>query len=224
MGDNRGDGVFLGVEADLQDRSQTPAENYWPKAPQDQTISPQVSFPLHVPPSPLLTVDHFRVYNCSIEFPFSFTFRRHLRRTRAIFDVAVTVHKNIQQRDLEAGRSLGNWFLRFLDRIKPSAQIRSSPEKLPVSTLELNSNKSVGVDKPTDKMSDQIDENWRLFTSFNKNSLPLPTIMMMKPTKQAQNLHFSSQSVQNFSSFLSCGRGQYNDVIRRDIALWMHLK
>ncbi|KAH0470333.1 hypothetical protein IEQ34_000056 [Dendrobium chrysotoxum] len=146
------------------------------------------------------------------------------RRTRAIFEVAVTVHKNIQQRDLEAGRSLGNWFLRFLDRIKPSAQIRSSPEKLPINTRALNSNKSIGVDKPTDKMSDRIDENRRLFTSFNKNSLPLPTIMMMKPTKQAQNHHFSSHSVQNFSSFLNCRRGQYNDVIRRDIALWMHLK
>ncbi|KAL0928218.1 hypothetical protein M5K25_000090 [Dendrobium thyrsiflorum] len=133
------------------------------------------------------------------------------RRTRAIFEVAVNVHKNIQQRDLEAGRSFGNWFLRFLDRIKPSAQIRSSPEKLPI-------NKSLGVDKPTDKMSDRIGENRRLFTSFNKNSVPLPTIMMMKPTKQAQNHHFSSHSVQNY------GRGQYNDVIRRDIALWMYLK
>ena len=46
------------------------------------------------------------------------------RRTRAVFDVALKVHHNIQERDIEVGRNLGNWILRWLDRMKPSAQIR----------------------------------------------------------------------------------------------------
>lgn len=146
------------------------------------------------------------------------------RRTRAIFEVAVSVHKNIQRRDLEAGRNLGSSLLRFLDRMKPSAQIRGSPEKLPINTQPPNPNHSLGVDKPTDKISDRIDENRRLFTSFNKNIVPSPAIMMMKPSKQAQNHHFSSNSVQNFTSFLNYRRGYHDDVIRRDIAMWMYLK
>lgn len=50
------------------------------------------------------------------------------RRTRNVFDVALTVHKEIQTRDLSAGRSLGNFILRFLDRMRPSAHIRGSSE------------------------------------------------------------------------------------------------
>ncbi|KAG7955869.1 hypothetical protein I3843_11G096400 [Carya illinoinensis] len=46
------------------------------------------------------------------------------RRTRAVFNVAVKVHHNIQERDIEVGRNVGNWILRWLDRMKPSAQIR----------------------------------------------------------------------------------------------------
>eukprot|EP00250_Pteridium_aquilinum_P012492 c20759_g1_i1 orf=54-722(+) len=49
------------------------------------------------------------------------------RRTRNIFDVALSVHKGIQSRDLSAGKSLGNFILRFLDRARPSAKIRGSP-------------------------------------------------------------------------------------------------
>ncbi|GLJ12296.1 hypothetical protein SUGI_0188220 [Cryptomeria japonica] len=49
------------------------------------------------------------------------------RRTRNIFDVALTVHRKVQERDIEVGRNFGNWILRFLDRIKPSANIRGDP-------------------------------------------------------------------------------------------------
>ncbi|XP_027362023.1 uncharacterized protein LOC113869758 [Abrus precatorius] len=46
------------------------------------------------------------------------------RRTRAVFDVAIRVHRSIQERDIEVGRNFGNFILRWLDRMKPSAQIR----------------------------------------------------------------------------------------------------
>ncbi|KAJ7543401.1 hypothetical protein O6H91_09G036500 [Diphasiastrum complanatum] len=48
------------------------------------------------------------------------------RRTRNVFDIALKVHREIQMRDLSAGRSLGNWILRMLHRIRPSADIRGS--------------------------------------------------------------------------------------------------
>ncbi|KAK9218498.1 hypothetical protein WN943_007140 [Citrus x changshan-huyou] len=51
-------------------------------------------------------------------------------RVRAAFDVALKFHRNIQERDIEVGRNIGNWILRWLDRMKPSAQIRGPPEKL----------------------------------------------------------------------------------------------
>ncbi|CAI5528539.1 unnamed protein product [Closterium sp. Naga37s-1] len=46
------------------------------------------------------------------------------RRTRAVFGVALTAVETIQHRDIEIGRSVGNFLLRFLDRMKPSAHIR----------------------------------------------------------------------------------------------------
>ncbi|GJP37775.1 hypothetical protein CLOM_g22190 [Closterium sp. NIES-68] len=46
------------------------------------------------------------------------------RRTRAVFGVALTAVETIQHRDIQIGRSVGNFLLRFLDRMKPSAHIR----------------------------------------------------------------------------------------------------
>ncbi|KAG0564632.1 hypothetical protein M758_8G121500 [Ceratodon purpureus] len=61
------------------------------------------------------------------------------RRTRAVFNVALNVHKEVQRRDISVGRNIGNRILRFLDRIRPQANIRgaepeckgsSAPKKL----------------------------------------------------------------------------------------------
>lgn len=51
------------------------------------------------------------------------------RKTRSIFDVALKVHREVQQRDIEVGRNLGNWILRWLDKMKPSAHIRVAKPK-----------------------------------------------------------------------------------------------
>ncbi|KAL6548060.1 hypothetical protein OROHE_009765 [Orobanche hederae] len=50
-----------------------------------------------------------------------------MERTRYAFDVALRVHTTIQEKDIEVGRNLGNWILRWLDKIKPEAQIRGPP-------------------------------------------------------------------------------------------------
>ncbi|CAI7885184.1 unnamed protein product [Closterium sp. NIES-53] len=53
------------------------------------------------------------------------------RRTRAVFRVALTAVETIQHRDIEIGRSVGNFLLRFLDRMKPSAHIRGDGPHMP---------------------------------------------------------------------------------------------
>ncbi|CAM9001637.1 unnamed protein product [Rhodiola kirilowii] len=65
------------------------------------------------------------------------------RRVRTVFDVALKVHVNIQQRDLEVGRNLGNWILRWLDKMKPSAQIRAADP--PASSTTTNMTKQVNT-------------------------------------------------------------------------------
>lgn len=61
------------------------------------------------------------------------------RRTRTVFSVALNVHKEVQRRDISVGRNIGNRFLRFLDHMRPQANIRgaetaikgsSAPKKL----------------------------------------------------------------------------------------------
>ncbi|KAG0453841.1 hypothetical protein HPP92_025145 [Vanilla planifolia] len=113
------------------------------------------------------------------------------RRTRAIFEVAVKVHKSIQQRDLEAGRNLGNWILRFLDHMKPSAQIRSLPGKLPHKTgsnacrHSSASESSIRAHGPNAKISNEGANGRQLFSSFYRPATSFPTVMMIKPRKNA---------------------------------------
>lgn len=67
------------------------------------------------------------------------------RRTRNIFDIALRVHRNIQNRDIEMGRSIGSRILRWLDRIKPSANIRGSPSSKLTAHETRSSTKAIGA-------------------------------------------------------------------------------
>lgn len=154
------------------------------------------------------------------------------RRTRAVFDVAIKVHRNIQQRDLEVGRNIGNRLLRWLDRMKPSAQIRPKPPQ--------SANASTSVKKHLTDSSHQStlsnfqkngarsgapDSDRHLFTS-SRNVWPksFQTVaMMMRRTKPAgantQYRHLSIYGPQalkvNYAGFGSGG------VVRSDIMQWM---
>lgn len=154
------------------------------------------------------------------------------RRTRAVFDVAIKVHHNIQQRDLEVGRNIGNRLLRWLDRMKPSAQIRPKPPQ--------SANASTSVKKHLTDSSHQStlsnfqkngarsgapDSDRHLFTS-SRNVWPksFQTVaMMMRRTKPAgantQYRHLSIYGPQalkvNYAGFGSGG------VVRSDIMQWM---
>ncbi|PON43817.1 envelope glycoprotein [Parasponia andersonii] len=146
------------------------------------------------------------------------------RRTRAVFDVALKVHYNIQQRDIEVGRNLGNWILRWLDRMKPSAQIRGPPEKpspgastsLSMTKQETNSNhlKTPG----NIQTSRNRDSDRHLFTAY-KNVLPKPfaSITMMRVTQYRQLCVKVPGGLRS-----NYNKGGFEGVIRKDIMQWMH--
>ncbi|XP_024359798.1 uncharacterized protein [Physcomitrium patens] len=67
------------------------------------------------------------------------------RRTKAVFTVALNVHKEVQRRDISVGRNIGNRILRFLDRMRPQANIRGSeptPEGSSVSKKLVRNNRA----------------------------------------------------------------------------------
>ena len=150
------------------------------------------------------------------------------RRTRYVFDVALKVHQNIQQRDIEVGRNLGNRILRYLDRMKPSAHIRGEPPgKLPTSN---NVNKQMlkpgevpGTARPNSKMVDR-ESNGRHLFSLPMNIRPkyFPTLgIMMRPSKPASMIghrHFYSTAVIPDSNYRI---GRFEGVFRKDIMQWM---
>ncbi|KAF5735045.1 hypothetical protein HS088_TW15G00544 [Tripterygium wilfordii] len=151
------------------------------------------------------------------------------RRIRAIFDVAVSVHQNIQQRDIEVGRNLGNWILRWLDRMKPSAEIRG-----PMKAIDGNWNVTM-TKQATNPL--QVKSNGGSQTSSKGNSgrhlfassanlfaKPFPTIsMMIRRPWPAGNMnhfrHFSAWEPDMLKS--NYGRQGSEGVFREDIMQWM---
>lgn len=157
------------------------------------------------------------------------------RRTRTVFDVALRVHRSIQERDIEVGRNLGNWILRWLDKMKPAANIRGAPHEKPPG----NHNYGTGMTKQTTNNHQKSDNNIQKFStrSFGKGSdrhlfsatrstwstsFPSITMMMRNPkpagsTTQYRQLCISRpQLLAPSSGSQGCG-----GVIREDIRLWM---
>lgn len=148
-----------------------------------------------------------------------------------MFDAAVSVHKNIQQRDIDLGRNLGNWILRWLDRMKPSANIRAPPElKLPKNgsssgmsmTKQVNSShqKNPGNTHIRNQESDR-----HMFSSIT-NGLPktLPSISMMMRARRTSGTMTQYRNL--FTNRPDTFRPDYNrgslgGVIRKDIMQWM---
>lgn len=146
------------------------------------------------------------------------------RRTRAVFDVALKVHLNIQQRDLEVGRNLGNWILRLLDRYKPSAQIRKQDGGSMKNTTKPTSSSSVLKIPESSQILKKPKSSRQLFTS-STNIWPkqFPISMMMKSPKSAttmiQHRHFGILTPGAPGS--KYVRGWHGGVIREDIRQWM---
>ncbi|CAN4076281.1 unnamed protein product [Withania somnifera] len=152
------------------------------------------------------------------------------RRTRAAFDVALTVHRKIQERDIEAGRNLGNWILRWLDKMKPSANIRGSDDKAITSATKRLSSSSHSP-KPDGLQNygagkDKGSSGRHLFTSArNTWQKAYPTIsMMMKPRSPAgtniQYRQFNTVLPTSFKAMNHAKHG-FEGVIRPDILQWI---
>lgn len=114
------------------------------------------------------------------------------RRVRSAFDVAVRVHKSIQQRDIEVGRNLGNKILRWLDRWKPSAEIRGPHDGLAskVNTSSNIANHIKNSSQQTQQVSTKLserDSNGKVFFSpLNMRARSFRNIaMMMQPMRPA---------------------------------------
>ncbi|PON85384.1 envelope glycoprotein [Trema orientale] len=153
------------------------------------------------------------------------------RRTRAVFDVALKVHYNIQQRDIEVGQNLGNWILRWLDRMKPSAQIRGPPEKpspgasSSMSMTKQATNSNLLKTPGSIQTSRNRDSDRHLFTAY-KNVLPKPlaSITMMRVPNPfgtvTQYRHLCVEGPGGFRSNYT--KGGFEGVVRKDIMQWMH--
>uniref|UniRef100_A0A7N0UKK5 Uncharacterized protein n=1 Tax=Kalanchoe fedtschenkoi TaxID=63787 RepID=A0A7N0UKK5_KALFE len=152
------------------------------------------------------------------------------RRVRTVFDVALKVHLNIQQRDLEVGRNLGNWILRWLDKMKPSAQIRVADP--PAASKTMNMTKQVStstgqklqgsIQKTSERGIDQNSGRHLFTASRNLFSRRFPFMAMTtRPPLSGSNTqyrHYLTAPEMQRPRFGSCGG---NGVIRKDIMEWM---
>ncbi|XP_071723917.1 uncharacterized protein [Rutidosis leptorrhynchoides] len=145
-------------------------------------------------------------------------------RTRMIFDVALKVHRNVQERDLEVGRNVGNRILRWLDRMKPSANIRRPHQISDVSTNTKMTKQSSSLLKPpsSSSLTSRNDESGRhLFTAskamWRSRSTTFPAIaMMMRAPRPAGTMtHYRHLSSSNYSG------ARFEGIIRKDIMQWM---
>ena len=167
--------------------------------------------------------------NLSVFFPVS-----HLlyRRTRNIFDVALSVHKGIQQRDLSAGKNVGNFILRFLDRARPSANIRGSCAKIKDVGRVKDDNRTTG-NLPIMK-STQSEVNKHLFSRHDLNGSQLGSQLSNRyivgtVCPGSQNTLKSAPGARSFFTlvhgmditFPSPRLLPAKSIFREDIAQWM---
>ncbi|KAF3641856.1 hypothetical protein FXO38_21427 [Capsicum annuum] len=152
------------------------------------------------------------------------------RRTRSAFDVALTIHRKVQERDIEAGRNLGNWILRWLDKMKPSANIRGSDNNAIMGATKRLTNSSHSPKPETFQKygagKDKESSSRHLFTSArNTWQKAYPTIsMMIKPRSPAgTNIQYRQFNTVLPTSFKAMNHAKYgfDGVIRPDILQWI---
>lgn len=146
-----------------------------------------------------------------------------------MFNVAVSVHKNIQQRDLEVGRNLGNAILRWLDRMKPSAEIRPRLPDPPNGSSEQykhfsSTSRSAGAQKTASKTSTHDSSSGKmLFSQLNIRPKSFPILpMMAQPNRisaSSQCRRFSYSPL--FPPVTAKRKGLMEGVFRKDIAQLM---
>ncbi|KAI5056674.1 hypothetical protein GOP47_0028492 [Adiantum capillus-veneris] len=165
------------------------------------------------------------------------------RRTRNVFDIALRVHREIQSRDLSAGKSLGNFILRFLDRARPSAKIRGPP-CLPENAGQKKLSAGSGDKGPTSKsMKSNTGPDKVLFSQYVNKAPFVQTISNrlsvgigrrcpgLQDTKSVSGLRPCTTTAglvweKSGSSIPIAWRGSSFEkgIFRSDIAQWMGRK
>ncbi|KAL6544007.1 hypothetical protein OROGR_010504 [Orobanche gracilis] len=149
-------------------------------------------------------------------------------RTRYAFDVALRVHTTIQERDIEVGRNLGNWILRWLDKIKPEAQIRGPPASGTNAnvnvTKQLSHSRHLNNSKYNARSVDRESDRHLFTAARNVLPKPFPTIaMMMRPMRQSgQNIQYRQYGTRGSDFFtVNYGKFGFEEVRRNDITRWV---
>ncbi|TYI34367.1 uncharacterized protein [Gossypium hirsutum] len=155
------------------------------------------------------------------------------RRTRVVFDIALKVHRNIQHRGLEVGRNLGDCILRWLHKIKPSAQIRGPPPQQEpnhgTDKAKMNMPKQVtNTSSPKTPRSNQSPRNHdagrHLFSSLTSTwpkSFPTTIAMMMQPPAATGNMNRCRHLSINGPDASRMNYTRDQGVVRKDIMQWM---
>ncbi|KAJ4950413.1 hypothetical protein NE237_027245 [Protea cynaroides] len=153
------------------------------------------------------------------------------RRTRAVFDMAVRVHTNIQERDIEVGRNLGNWILRWLDRMKPSAQIRGpsgNPPSVGSTSKHVTNSSSQQPPESIQKFSSKIINSGtfgRLTTSsihIGPKSFPTLGRMLLPSRPTGANIQYRNVChTRPYYPGPNYEKGRFDGVIRKDIMQWI---
>ncbi|CAL5188464.1 unnamed protein product [Lathyrus oleraceus] len=149
------------------------------------------------------------------------------RRTRAVFDVAIKVHRSIQERDIEVGRNVGNFILRCLDRIKPSARIRgpSHPSISVGNSKESTTKPTAGTSNhkpPSHSVPFKKDSDRHLFTALTPKPFTSISRMMIPPSPAGTTFHGRNLSTYTPEVFRQNYRVNWSgSVIRKDIMQWM---
>ncbi|KAJ0989930.1 hypothetical protein J5N97_008286 [Dioscorea zingiberensis] len=152
------------------------------------------------------------------------------RRVRGVFDVAVKVHKNIQERDIEVGRNLGYWILRWLDRMKPAAEIRPFSGKPPMTNKSIlkqmtRSTIPLRYQRPIFKTTELKNKRSLLFTPLSnrpKFSSSIVSVMrqMRPPAMNSIQCRLVSSQLTSFP-ISNTRMSRFGGVFRQDIAQWM---
>ncbi|GAY57498.1 hypothetical protein CUMW_179920 [Citrus unshiu] len=133
------------------------------------------------------------------------------RRLRAVFDVALKFHKNVQERDIEVGRN-----------------IRGPPERPhgPSMSMTNHGMKSPNPKTPGVQTSRNKESDRHLFSS-SKNIWPKPPFstiaMMMRHPRPAGTIIQYRHLQTNGSDMLSLNynRNGFDGVLRKDIMQWL---
>ena len=132
-------------------------------------------------------------------------------QVRAAFDVALKFHRNIQERDIEVGRNVGNWILRWLDRLKPSAQICGPPEKLSHGPSMSMTNHGMKSSNPKTPGVQTSKPTFSTIAMMMRHPRPAGTI--------TQYRHLQTNGSDQLS--LNYNRNGFDGVLQKDIRQWL---